>query len=251
MRLADAARAMLRIALRRPLVVILALMVAADVAFALLEALVQATDYGFPGAYRLSLQTEGGLPELYGYAKGLAITLFLFGAWRRWRLHSAAVWAAAYLYLTLDDAFKIHERLGGVVARGLGEGFGPAGLRTQDFGELMVYLTFGATLLGALVLVERRRGGATTTMLTRLMLPLIALLAYFAVAIDIAFHDLPMDVMIEDGGELVALSITAAACFIWTRRAAELGEELEGPRGGARLQGMDQGMDQDRDQYLT
>ena len=223
--LGAAARAVARVASRRPLVAALAALLALDAVFAIIEALVQATDYGFPGAYRLSLQTEGGLAEIYGYVKSAAVAGLVLTAWRRWRHGPAAVWAGLYLYLMFDDALRLHERFGARIASVLDISIGDS-LRPQDVGELIVYLVVGLIALGALAVAEHRYPAPRTTVLTRLMLAVTAFLAFFAVGADMALQGLPMEVVFEDGGELVALSLALATAFVWTRRAEELAASI-------------------------
>jgi hypothetical protein len=200
-------------------------MLALDAAFALIEALVQATDYGFPGAYRMSLQTEGGLPEIFGYVKSGAVAVLLFTAWRRWHHGPAAVWAGIYLYLMFDDAFRLHERVGGRLASSLDLSLGDS-LRPQDVGELGVYLAIGIVALAALAVAEHRYQAPAVTVLSRLMMTATALLALFGVVADMALQASAIAVVLEDGGELVALSLAVTIALVWTRHSEDLATEL-------------------------
>ena len=220
-------RAVARILLRRPLATTLLVLFGLDLLFMVVEGLVRATDYGFPGAFRLSLQTEGGLPEFYGYAKSGLIAALLLGAARRWRQAPPAVWGFVFLYLAFDDALQIHERLGAGIAAALG-GIGP--LDNQDVGEMAVYAAVAACSLGALLLAERARSAAGPSLLTRLLLPLTVLLAFFGVGADLALSGLPGESIFEDGGELVALTLIIATTFVYTRRSQELAEGLAAKR---------------------
>lgn len=217
-------RAVARILLRRPWARVLLAMLALDVIFIIIEGLVQATDYGFPGAFRLSLQTEGGVPELYGYAKSGVVAAMLLAAARRWRLAPAAAWGAIYLYLTFDDALRIHERLGARIAETVGGGLG--GRPPQDAGEMTVYAVVGVISLTALLWAERRHPSPAPSRLTRLLLPLTALMALFGVAADMALSAIPGEAALEDGGELVILTFIAATTFVYARRGPDLAAEL-------------------------
>jgi hypothetical protein len=190
----------------------LALLLAADLAFILVEMAVLITDYGFPGAYRLSLQTEGlGLAEMYGYAHELLVFGILTDAALRLRNAVVWAWAALFLYVFVDDAFQVHEHAGRWLAGLLGlEASG--GLRAQDLGELAFYVIVGVIALSALVTVERHTGGGIDS-LTLLLVPIMAAYAFFAVGMDV----LPGGdySWAEDGGELACLSFALVATAAW------------------------------------
>lgn len=195
----------------------LALLLAADLAFALVEIAVIITDYGFPGAYRLSLQTDGlGLAEIYGYSHELLVFGILTDAALRLRSAVAWFWSAVILYIFIDDAIQIHEHIGGRLARSLG--FSDAGsLRAQDLGELALYVVVGVVAVTALVTVERHTGDGVDS-LTLLLVPLVGLFAFFAVGVDMLLST-RFSSSVEDGGELLALSLIliAAAGWWWHR----------------------------------
>ena len=191
----------------------LALLLAADLAFALVEMAVVISDYGFPGAYRLSLQTEGfGLAEMYGYAHELLIFGILTDAALRLRNAVVWFWAAFFLYVFIDDAFQVHENAGGVLAHQFGLQ-STGGLRPQDLGELAFYAFAGVVIIGSLVAVERRTGPGLDS-LTLLMLPLLSAYGFFAVVADVALS-LRFETSIEDGGELLCLSLILVSTAAW------------------------------------
>jgi hypothetical protein len=211
---------------RRPLVAFIAAMLALDAAFIAIQIAVDATHYGFNGAYRLSLETEMGIAQFYGWAKAGAAAYFMWLAWRRFRSPTAALWAAALAYLGIDDALRLHERLGGYFADtfAIGE-VGP--LRGQDVGEVIAYLVILSAALAALLFAEHRDRGAFPTMLTMTMIPLVGGFVFFAVVLDtIGGSILPsiLEIAVEDGGELIALTLLFAAAAVWSQQADEMAE---------------------------
>ena len=170
-------------------------------------------------AYSLSIEVDGGLAEMFQYAKltGLVACLgFLFFRTRGWAF---AGWAAFFGFLLLDDMFFIHERLGERVGAHLGF---PAvfGLRVDDFGEIAIAAVLGLCAI-TMVVLALRHGGATARRISQDFLCLLALLAVFAVVFD-ALHTItyfrapgiaPLFALIEDGGEMIVVSGIAAYAF--------------------------------------
>lgn len=198
-------------------------LVAADVACIVIQVAVDATDYGFPGAFRLSLETEAGLAQAYGYLQMGAAAALLFAAWRRSRGPSVAFWAAAFGYLALDDAFTIHERAGRflVDALSLSE-VGP--FRAQDVGEALVYLVVVAGGAALFAFAEWRDPHPRFTVLTRMMFPLAVTFAFFAVALDLPGM---VPIAVEDGGELLAVTAVLVVAAAWTLLPGEWAAGIE------------------------
>lgn len=217
-----------RIARRTPVSVVAGTLLAIDLAFALIQVAVIATDYGFNGAFRLSLETEFGIASIFGFTMLGTSAFLLLTAWRRFASAPAALWAAVLVYLAMDDAWTIHESLGSFFANRYGlEGI--LGLRAQDVGELMAYAMIGVITLAALVITERRAADPLPSTITRLMLALVGLLVFFAVVVDLVGGFLMPDLIgisVEDGGELVAMTFILVGAWIWTDRADELVAEL-------------------------
>ena len=218
--------AMWRLARRRPLLGFGIALIVIDAAFIAIQIAVDATDYGFNGAYRLALETEMGLGQFYGWAKAGAAAFLLYQAWRRFYSPAAGLWAAALAYLGVDDALRFHEKLGTRIAETLDLGeIGP--LRGQDVGELIAYILIMGIAFAALVMAERRDTGETPTMITAVMIPAIAAFLFFAVVVDTIGSVLPhvLQIAVEDGGELVVLSGIFLISIIWSQQADALAEE--------------------------
>ena len=218
-----------RLIRRRPLVVVAGALVAIDLSFIAIQIAVDATDYGFNGAYRLSLETEMGVAQFYGWVKAGAAAFLMYQAWRRFYSPTAGLWAAALAYLGIDDALRFHERLGTFFAERLEIGeIGP--LRGQDLGELMAYGLIMVIAVTALVVAERRDRGSFPSMLTMMMVPVVGVFLFFAVVVDTIGSVLPhvLQIAVEDGGELLVLSGIFLISVVWSSRADEL---ADGSRG--------------------
>jgi hypothetical protein len=198
------------------------LLIAADVVFVLLHflLLVDSVDHEL-----LSLETDRGLAELYQYAKiSLIVALFLSVRIRTGSV-GYSVWALLFLYLLVDDAFSAHEVLGEHIAISLN--FMPAlGLRDVDFGELaassMVLVVF-LPVLGWFYL----RGPEHFRDASRKLFVLLLALGFFGVFVDMLHVALMrvdwrltfLLVVVEDGGELLVMSIIAWFVFVLNERA--------------------------------
>jgi len=218
-----------RLIRRRPLIVIATVLIAIDSGFIAIQIAVDATDYGFNGAYRLSLETEMGVAQLYGWVKAGAAAFLMYQTWRKFYSPTAGLWAAALAYLGIDDALRIHEKLGTFFAERLEIGeVGP--LRGQDIGELIAYGLITAIAVMALIVAERRDRGSFPSMLTLIMVPVVGVFLFFAVVVDTVGSVLPhvLQIAVEDGGELLVLSGIFLISVVWSNQPNEL---ADGSRG--------------------
>jgi hypothetical protein len=219
------AAAVWRLMRRHPIALIGGALLTIDVAFIAIQIAVDATDYGFNGAYRLALETEAGVAQFYGWVKAGAAAFLLFGAWRRFHSPTAGLWAGALAYLGIDDALRLHENLGSFFANAFSIGeVGP--LRGQDIGELIAYGLILVIAVTALVVAEWRDRGATPSVLTQLMIPAVGLFLFFAVIVDTVGGVLPevVQIAVEDGGELLVLTGVLVISLIWSHQAIDLAE---------------------------
>lgn len=190
--------------------VLLVLLLCADVAFLLLHVsnrLVPLQNILF------SLSTEGGYAEVFQYIKEYWIAIVLFAMCWRTREGIYGTWALLFTYLLCDDALAIHERIGQVI-----EGhwnFVPAlGLRARDFGELTVSVVVGSAFL-VLITYFYLRCSNNARKVSKDLVLLMGLLIFFGVFVDMvhtAVRDLPVKGLsiIEDGGEMIAMSMIAS-----------------------------------------
>ena len=163
----------------------------------------------------LDISRDYGVAEFVSYLKLLATVLLLLRA-RRTELRP---WAVVFGYLLLDDLLRFHEFFGEGLVRLVDD---PnrhlvGGLRTEDLGELAV-LTAAAVPLLALLAVNYARGSATTRRTDRTFALLLLLLTAFAAGIDLVDAAFPTSSLplLEDGGELVVLSLITSYAYSLT-----------------------------------
>ncbi len=164
-----------------------------------------------------ALHVDRSYSEAFQYLKLSWVAFLLAAVARTRRAPVLGAWSATFLYLACDDALQIHERGGAWVVRELGLP-GAFGLRDQDMGELLVSGGAGIVLFGAIALLHRRSGDDAKHA-SRDLLLLTGLLVLFGVGFDM-LHQLVNDtflraafVVLEDGGELIAVSLLAAYAF--------------------------------------
>lgn len=200
---------------------LLCLLLIADIAFIAIHSI----NYLFPFLENplLSLEQDGGYPELYESVKWFWISLlFVYLAVHR-RSLSYCSWGLLFIYLLFDDALGIHENIGALIAGRLSI-TPPLGLRLQDLGELAVSGTAGLVFF-SLILWAYISGPRTFRKMTHDMLLLTAALAFFGAFVDMAHEAIQMEweleavmVVIEDGGEMAVASFMLWYAFLTSIR---------------------------------
>ncbi len=161
---------------------------------------------------RFNLDRDRGYPELYQYLKHCWIILSLLVARRRERTPYYTAWILWFVYFLADDCWEFHERLGEYLGVTLNlPGF--MGMRPQDWGELMYVAGVGSILI--VPLIWALRNGSKAFRKTSIQLgALVLLLLLFGVVFDVVHEMIPHGkdidfvlVTIEDGGEMLALSL--------------------------------------------
>lgn len=167
----------------------------------------------------LNISVDHSLPEFFNYAKLAAVSLLLILAFRANRIPLLLSFAAAFGLMLADDSLMLHERFGVLVAQ-MFNFTRFMDLRPQDIGELVVWAIMGLLLLpifayGALKTVREDR-----VIGYRLMF-CVLLLAVFSVLIDMIHGVVPRQPysaqlfdLLEDGGEMIVLSIIAAHVIV-------------------------------------
>jgi hypothetical protein len=160
---------------------------------------------------------DGGYPERFGYGLELAaFALFALFAWARRKPQWYA--CAAILFLTfLDDAFGLHEWVGGMVASEFGV--------LPVIGELIGFASTGL-LSAAFWFAGARLIHSEQDWLPYLVFTAyIGILVFFGVGVDAVHGILGKDVsqtlltVIEDGGELTTTALISLSAFgMWRRQ---------------------------------
>lgn len=208
---------------------------------------------GEHGARYFRLDYDRGFAESFGYLKLGWAALLALGIARRAGCRGLVVWAALLAALLADDAVYLHERFGGKLAPAWGSLLGVAddgragGVRLADLGELTVVVVLYALPLAAVTLAHWL-GGPAYRALSRRLAGCLALLAFFGVAVDVV-HELPVAhaaydllIVVEDGGELVAMTLllavlAAAALGVAPTRQARRVEAPRRPEAAAARRG--------------
>lgn len=182
---------------------------------------------GFAADPQLNLGRDGGYGEWFEYAKTLLCAAAMTAVFRRTRQPAFAALAMVYAFILLDNALQLHERADAAVATL----FMPAQSlfpdAPQTIAQAVFYLAAGAAIVMALARALRRTGPGDRRPALLAVLA-IGVLAGFGVGVDLLHavvtgmlddHDLILG-FVEDGGELVALTLNAGlAAGIWGRLA--------------------------------
>jgi hypothetical protein len=214
-----------------PARIVLALMVCTDLALVLMHLLHKSPNWKarFPvlEATAFDVSRDLGLAEGFGYVKQLWIVVLL--AWlavlglRR----SYLPWVLLFGYLLVDDLLGIHESVGGRLVLAVGadpEQRIAGGIRAQDAGEVALLAAVTTTVFAMLV-VCFVRGTARTRRTYRHLALLTLALAGFGIAVDLVAMSVgPGQTqhwlhLLEDGGELLAISGVLGYVFLLAERA--------------------------------
>jgi hypothetical protein len=175
------------------------------------------------------LETDDGWAEVFGYLQQATIAVLLLGlafAARRWIF---AAFATVYVCALADDSLRLHERKGAWLADRLGHRLwfpenGLFGLRADDLGEMLFWGLMTVVPLTAVVLLYLR-GDAATRRTARVLAALLGAYIFVGGVLD-QLHVLVMDTwfggvmsVLEDGGELVVLSVTLVCAVALLRSA--------------------------------
>jgi hypothetical protein len=175
--------------------------------------------FEFLRPHYFSLEADRGIAEAFGYAKQGAVVVALLLCWRRRRSPTFFVWGVVFSILLIDDSFSLHEQVGEWLGMQLGL---PAwfGLRPQDIGELLFAAVLGLATLTTLAAALARERGEAVAPSIKLALMLGALVVC-GVVVD-AIHVIAyfsqsslawMLTIVEDGGELLVMSLIAAYAY--------------------------------------
>jgi hypothetical protein len=210
---------------------LLYLLLATDVIFLVIHVI-----YSYSGILsnpRFSLEVDRGYSELFQYLKEYWIILLLgfLAVQKRSPLYLA--WSLLFSYLLLDDSIEIHENLGLAISNQLA--FSSAlNLRAKDFGELIVSASVGLFFL-ILISIAYRFGDRTSRKTSKHLIVMLFGLALFGIVVDMIHIAVqsplldPLFTILEDGGEMVVMSVIASFVFLLPERSSESVKLLEEP----------------------
>ena len=161
--------------------ILLIILIAGDIVFILLNFFNLLLHINDP---MLNVSTERGYSEFYQYIKYFLISvLLIYISIKNSSIHSFS-WVLVFVYLFIDDSFRVHERVGNLIANHL-EYTVPLGLRLQDIGELIVTMT-ASVVLAVFILLAYIYGSKEFRKISRDISIFILLLFFFGVFLDIA-----------------------------------------------------------------
>ncbi|MDO8843617.1 hypothetical protein [Methylicorpusculum sp.] len=202
----------------------LVLLLSADIIFVVLHCL----NIVVPGLKvpLLSLETDQSYAEFYQYIKWLWIIITLVFISSKMASKQYLAWVVVFAYFLLDDALQVHERAGDIIAGKLD--FMPRlGLQQQDLGELAVSVMAAAILIIPLSWAYMTGSRAFRKVSEDIAL-LILVLIFFGVAIDMVHSAINLGTviglligLIEDGGEMITVSLILWYVFLMLVRESE------------------------------
>jgi hypothetical protein len=171
----------------------------------------------------LSVEKDRGYAEMYQYLKLIWIITLLAYISLQKKSPLYMVWILLFTYLLFDDALHIHEFVGIYTAENLN--LTPAfGLRLQDYGEMAVSATVGISLLFFGVLAYRR-GSQDFKNISKDLILLMGILVFFGIVVDMAHIAVQLGWwvnfilgVIEDGGEMIAVTLMVWYVFMLSQR---------------------------------
>lgn len=169
-----------------------------------------------------SLGMEWGYAEIFNYLQTLALVGLLAAIAMRIRQSLYLCWAAVFVLIAVDDALAIHQQFGSLLAAVVPLAPG-LGLRPADLGEVAAWAG-GAAGLILLLAFGFRRATPEHREIGWYFAWLFGLLLFFGFGVDMLhsllngtfFASSLVFELIEDGGEMVSISLACALAFaVW------------------------------------
>jgi hypothetical protein len=170
---------------------------------------------------RFSLAKDRGYSEWWQYAKETAACVLLAVLALRLRAVVLAAWCLALAYIVLDDVLLLHERVN-EHTRDWYEGIELYGFSPDDMADLVFTGVVGLTLASILAVAHWRARGSGRRISTG-MFVLGVLFAAASIGMDAigalfeATSFGTLGSLLEDGGELVAMSAIVWFLWLWLR----------------------------------
>jgi hypothetical protein len=186
---------------------LLVLLLSIDCAFLLLHVL---NGWSASPNALLSVGTDRGYAERFQYIKECSIALMLLAVAWRTRGVIYVAWALLFAYLLFDDALRLHERAGQRLVT-YWDIVPVLGLDARNLGEHAVSLTVGSAFVATMTFCYFRSSNDARAVSRNLIL-LLAMLVLFGILVDMVPYAIKTlapraAMMIEDGGEMVAMSL--------------------------------------------
>ena len=186
-----------------------------------------------------TISSETNFAGLFTFGKWISLVVVLTLVWRRTGAVLYLSLAAVFLVLFADDTLEIHENLGLLFWKSFDLQPG-LGLRAQDFGELLAWLTIGTgvlLILGPAYLKADRRPRQRL----HIFVLGFAALAFFGIFLDMVhivvaklpgltaqFAEVAL-ALAEDGGEIIVASLMLAYGYYVL---VDVSRDLAPPAGG-------------------
>ena len=169
------------------------------------------------------MMVDGSYPESFQYIKEFWIVMLLIYLAVIGKLRALFFWAIVFLWLMLDDALQIHEKVGGAAAAKFISQF--LVLSKQEiyhYGQFVYSLGAGVVIL-VIAIVLYRYSDAQIRKIFINLFALLLLITFFGVGVDmVSYLITPIKTVlmlhifnfVEEAGEHIAMSITLCYCFM-------------------------------------
>ncbi|MCW8107208.1 hypothetical protein OPS25_01650 [Alteromonas ponticola] len=195
----------------RTFLLLLLIIVAGDMVFVLMHILQKLK---FIAHTQFLLTTDGGFAEVYQYVKEGSIAVIFLWAAVKHRMLILLAWSVLFLFLLLDDSLQLHEKTGEVFAAAF-EIKSVFNLAPRDIAQpLAVFLW--VTPIFVLLSYSYYYASAAEKRMSHRMIMLVAAIGFFGVGVDLMHAAAPwglgMFALIEEGGEMIVMSIMLTVC---------------------------------------
>lgn len=188
---------------------------------------------GIPVSDMWFVTKDGSFGEIYNYVKYAIIALYMVMAYKMGRTPFYIAYGLAFIVILADDALQLHER-GGAALVWLFDLGDVSGLRPAIFTSVIIQAALSLAILVILVVGYRASGTRGRQIAWVLLAPLFGL-AVSATLVDFvgaAFEVMPHGRarwlliagmgLVEDGGEMIFASISAALAILLARSQSRL-----------------------------
>jgi hypothetical protein len=186
------------------------LFVITDISFIILHIVYLASNFSISDAF--SIEKDRGYAEIFQYLKTYwSALLLVYCAFQRRSLHYLS-WALLFFYLQL----KIPDMFN---------------LRGGDFGEIAISASAALLLLG-MIGIAYRFGDRLFRQFSKYFIAMLFALAFFGIVVDLLHTAVqgsalqPFLELLEDGGEMIVISIMACCALILSERLQASHQEL-------------------------